>query len=358
MQFQAKLTGCGLPPGHRDRLTKLWDRCIADLIGPVLADVYRRCQGHEALKGFLWGQSEAEWVGNQRSRWQAVFRNGIDAPHVERVREFAEGDLASGMDPAVYGQFFSTMARTLIEHIMKDEATGESRTEAVQQVTALMSAEATLAFTSFNKALSDQAAATIRSLTDAMQESARENVGGVAAASEELSASMSTIRSNISSNLGQVETIEGTLEAADTQVGELTDSIGDIGALLDSITKIANQTNMLALNATIEAARAGDAGRGFAVVAREVKDLASQTRLAADNIGKSTAMVETRLAQLRSSFGEVTEKVAAMLAFLRETDSATGDQLIATEEIAERMSVINAEIESTIRRILDEYGAA
>ena len=93
---------------------------------------------------------------------------------------------------------------------------------------------------------------------------------------------------DVRSRLDDATVFRGLLE---DQGREREATFAQLGAIVDTIGRIASQTNMLALNATIEAARAGEAGRGFAVVAGEVRKLATDIRVATD---RAVAMVAGR----------------------------------------------------------------
>jgi len=168
-------------------------------------------------------------------------------------------------------------------------------------------------------------------------EEASQNTQAVAAATEELTASIGEISGQINHTKTIVEKAGVATRQTDTRITGLAKAAQKIDEVVSLIQGIAEQTNLLALNATIEAARAGEAGRGFAVVASEVKELATQTAKATEEISDHISGIQRETESSVEAIRGIGETMAEVSAATEAVAAAVREQGESTSEISQNV---------------------
>lgn len=197
---------------------------------------------------------------------------------------------------------------------------------------------------------SESISSNIVSITDTMEQTT-ENMNAIAAALEQMTATVVEISKNTqSANETTTDATEKANIAADN-IKELQAGADAIGEITEMISSIADQTNLLALNATIEAVRAGDAGKGFVVVANEIKELASQS-------ADSTSKITEKIMEMQKATETTAQSIHEILSVVNESNEmvstiavAVEEQSATTREISENTDMATKGIQGVNERI-------
>ncbi|MFL1523678.1 methyl-accepting chemotaxis protein [Pseudomonas sp. O230] len=187
-----------------------------------------------------------------------------------------------------------------------------------------------------------------------------DNMGSTQRLAQENAQQTQIGRTSMDEASSSLEQIAGALNSTATVINTLGQRSQEIGGIVGVITSIAEQTNLLALNAAIEAARAGEQGRGFAVVADEVRNLASRTRQATDEISGMIQSIQQETGNAISTMeqGNVlmqeglsrNANVASALARIDEQSRSAGEQFAAittaTQEQSSTATLLSSNLQS------------
>jgi methyl-accepting chemotaxis protein len=267
------------------------------------------------LQSEVYQSSQRDEIASMASSLQIFRESMIEARSLSADQDqdrVAKAERASRMESRIVE--FEATVRAALDNLQKSagsmQATAESMTTTADQSSALVSAVASAA------------------------EETSVNVQTVSSGTEELSSSIAEIGRQVVSSAQIARKAVDEAGATDATMQGLADNAGRISVVIDLIQTIASQTNLLALNATIEAARAGEAGRGFAVVASEVKNLASQTAKATDEIRTQIVSMQAVTTSAVGAIRSISNTISEIDAVTTAIASAVEQQGAATREIA------------------------
>ncbi|TWB16885.1 methyl-accepting chemotaxis sensory transducer with Pas/Pac sensor [Nitrospirillum amazonense] len=179
----------------------------------------------------------------------------------------------------------------------------------------------------------------------------------MASSAEELAASIREISQSMAQSRTAAESAAELADKADASTQRLAEVARSMEGVVEAIRGIAGQINLLALNATIEAARAGDAGKGFAVVATEVKNLATQSANATQQISDEIEGMQAVSVEVVGALSTIRQSIGIVREYVTSTAGAVEEQSAVTRNMSSSMQCMAVAVE-TVTNNLGSIAAA
>jgi methyl-accepting chemotaxis protein len=120
-------------------------------------------------------------------------------------------------------------------------------------------------------------------------------------------------RNGLQSMQKSVRRLDEAAHTVAARLSAINDKAKNINAIVGTITKVADETNLLSVNAAIEAEKAGEFGLGFLIVAREIRRLADQTASATVDIERMIRQMQSAVSAGVSEMDRFGESLRAVL---------------------------------------------
>jgi methyl-accepting chemotaxis protein WspA len=180
----------------------------------------------------------------------------------------------------------------------------------------------------------------------------------------------------------QITTAAGSISA---KLNVLSEKATNIGSVVTTINKVADQTNLLSLNAAIEAEKAGEYGRGFAVVATEIRRLADQTAVSTHDIEQMVKQMQSAVSAgvmgmekftgevgqavtvvglVSDELSQIIEQVQTLTPSFESVNEGMEAQTVAAQQISDALSQLSEAAQQTVESLgqsnlaIDQLGGA
>jgi methyl-accepting chemotaxis protein len=278
------------------------------------------------------------------------------------ARHISEGDLSVEIverserdELGLALKMMITNLRDIIGELVSGTSTLAASVSQLSTTSSLLAASA--AETSSSMAEVTATVDEVRQTSQVSSDRARE----VANASEEASSYSEKGSDATQKTVTGMNVIKEEMDYIAESIVSLSEQSQSVGAIVDTVTDLADQSNLLSVNASIEAAKAGEHGKGFTVVAQEVKSLAAQSKQATEQIKRilndiqkatgSAVMATERgtkavqagvdlMSQSEETFQVMTENINTSAEFALQIATSNQQQLAGVEQVAQAMLTI------------------